>query len=74
MKTLEAVNLIKYNRNSKIKLRTCTECSKQKRSLNEGEIISSSTVSLETLFYTLILDAHEGHDVANFEIPIAYLH
>ena len=31
-------------------------------------------VSSEALFCTLIVDAHEGHDVANFEVPGAYLY
>ena len=40
----------------------------------EGESVSSSTVSLEELFRTLIIDAHEGHYVATFDVLGAYLH
>ena len=31
-------------------------------------------VSLKVLFYTLIVDANEGRDVANFDVPGSYLH
>ena len=31
-------------------------------------------VSLEALFCTLIVDAHEGREVATFGVPGAYLH
>ena len=31
-------------------------------------------VSLEALFFTLIVDVNEGLDVATFNVPISYLH
>ena len=34
----------------------------------------SPTVSLEELFFTLIIYAHEGHDIATFDVPGTYLH
>ena len=52
---LETVNIIKQNRNRKIKGRTCADGSKQKRYLKEVESISSATVSLDDLFFTLIV-------------------
>ena len=48
--------------------------SDKKRHLKEGEIISLTTVSLEDLFYTLVVDAYERHDVATFYVPGEYLH
>ena len=32
------------------------------------------TVSLDTIFCTLIVDAHEIRNMTNFDIPGAYLH
>ena len=66
-KSLEAVNLIQEKRNGIIKKRTCADCIEQKRYLKEGERISSPTVSLEALFFTLIFDAHEGREVSTFD-------
>ena len=40
----------------------------------EGERILSPTISLETLFCTLIVDAHEGRDVDAFDFPRSYVH
>ena len=34
----------------------------------------SPTVSTELVFITVAVDAHEGQDMATFEIPEAYLH
>ena len=73
-KELEAVNHIKENRNKIIKGRTCADGSKQNSYLKEGERISSPMVSLEALFCTLIIDAHEGHDVDTFDVPRSYRH
>ena len=36
--------------------------------------MASPTVSLESLFIMLVIDAYEGREVANFEIQGAYLH
>ena len=73
-KALEAVNLINEKRNGIIKGKKCIDGSKQKRYLKEGESISSPTVSLEDLFCTLIVDAHEGRNVANLDVPGQYLY
>ena len=67
------MNLIKKKRCGKIKGRTCANGSKQKRYLKHGESISSPTVSLEAIIGTLLIDAHEGRDVAIFDVPGAYL-
>ena len=35
---------------------------------------TSPTVSTESVFITSVIDAHEGRDVACFDIPGAFLH
>ena len=57
-----------------IKVRTCADGSNQRRNLKEVKRISSPMVSFEALFCTLIVNAHEGHDVATFDIHGAYVH
>ena len=54
--------------------RTCADGSKQKRYLGKDESVASPTVSPESLFTTLVIDAHEERDITTFEIPGAYLH
>ena len=73
-KSLNAVNLIKQKRDVAIKGRTCADGSKQKRYLGKDESVASPTVSLESLFTTLVIDAHEEGDIAILDIPGAYLH
>ena len=73
-KSLDEVNLIKQKRDVTIKGRTCAVGSKQKRYLGKDESVASPTVSLESLFTNLVIDAHEEHDVATCVIPGAYLH
>ena len=57
---LEAVNLIKEKRDGKIKGRTCANEKKQRRFVKDGDIISSPTVSLESMLTTLVIDTYEG--------------
>ena len=73
-KALEAVNLIKQKRCGKIKGRTYADISYKKMYLNEGESVSFPTVYLDELLCTLIIDAHEGHKLATFDVPGVYLH
>ena len=47
---------------------------KQKRYLVKDESVASLTVSPESLFTTLVIDAYEDRDIATFNIPGAYLH
>ena len=42
--------------------------------LGKDESVASLTVSLESLFKTLVIDAYEERDIATFDIPGAYLH
>ena len=59
IRTLQEVNPIKEKRDSRIKGRTCTNSSRKCIYLKDGEILASPTVSLETLFATLLVDMHE---------------
>ena len=71
---LEAVNLIKEKRDGKVKGRTCANGKKQRKYVKEGSILSSHTVSLESILTTLIIDSYEGRYVSISDIPGAYLH
>ena len=71
---LNAVNLIKLNRYVRVKVRLCTNGSKQKRYLKYGDIISSPTFSLEGLFTTMVIYSYEGREVVTFDVPGAYFH
>ena len=42
--------------------------------MGNDESIVSFTVSLESLFTALVIDAYEERDIANFDILGAYLH
>ena len=66
---LEAVKLIKEKRTGTIKGNTCENGSKQRSFLKDGEEFASPKISLETLFISLVIDAHEGRDITNFDIP-----
>ena len=71
---LEAVNIIAQKRSGKIKGRTCANGSRQRRFLRDDENYASPTASLESIMTTLVIDAHEGRDVAIADVPGAYLH
>ena len=73
-KSLNAVNIIKQKRDVTGKGRTCADGRKQKRYLGKYESVASPTVSLESLFTTLVIDAHEERDISTFDISGAYLH
>ena len=65
-KALRAMNLIKEKRNGTLKGRTCADGSSQRQHLKQDESVASSTASLESMLTTLLIDAHEGRDVATF--------
>ena len=46
----------------------------KKRYLGKDESVASPTVSMESLFTTLVINAHEERDIATFDIPGAHLH
>ena len=72
--SLDVVNLIAQNRCGKIKGRTCTNRSQQRRYVSEGESFASPTASLESMLTTLMFDAFENRDVAVADVPRAYLY
>jgi hypothetical protein len=71
-RALRAVNLITKKRCGKIKGRTCANGRSQRNYITKEES-SSPTISLELLFTTLVIDAHEKRAVQTFDIPGAYL-
>ena len=71
---LEAVNIIAEKRTGKIKGRVCANGSRQRKYLKDGENFASPTASLESILATLVIDAHEGRDIAIADVPGAYLH
>ena len=73
-KALNAVNLIKQKRDGTIKVRTCDDGSNQKIYLGKDEIVASPTVSLESLFTTLVIYVYKERGIATFYISGAYLH
>ena len=73
-KALNAVNLIKQKRDGTIKGRACANVIKKKLYLGKNESVAQPTVSLESLFTPLVIDAYEERDIATFNIPGAFLH
>ena len=73
-KALNAVNLIKQKRDGTIKVITCADGSNQKIYLGKDEIVASPTVSLESLFTTLVIYVYKERGIATFYITGAYLH
>ena len=72
-KSLRAINLIKEKRCGKIKGRTCADGSSHRNYVPREEA-ASPTLSLEALMALLLINSHEGREVAIFDIPGAYLH
>ena len=73
-KALTAVKIIKQKRDGTIKGRTCADGGNHKIYLVKDESVASPTISLESLFTTLVIDAYEERDIATFNIPETYLH
>ena len=74
IEALEVTNPIKEKRTETIKGRTCANGSKKRSFLKDGEYFSSPTILIEALFSSLVIDTHEGIDIATFDVPGAYLH
>ena len=72
-KALRAINLIKEKRKGTLKGRTCDDGSSQRQYLKQDESVASPTVSLESILTTLLVDVHEGRQVAIFDVPEACL-
>ena len=69
---LRAVSLIKEKRDGVLKGRTCAD-GRIQRSLYDKAATSSPTLSSDALMLTILIDAHEGRDVATADITGAYL-
>ena len=69
---LRAINLIKEKRDGKLKGRTVADGSVQ-RSLYDKSETASPTVATDALLLSIIIDAHEGRDVATADVAGAYL-
>ena len=70
---LRAINLIKEKRCGKIKGRTVAD-GRPTRKYIPREEAASPTIALESLFASLLIDAHEDRAVQIFDVPGAYLH
>ena len=64
--------MIKEKRDGKIKAKACADGRKQRKYISKDEV-SSSTIQLESLILSLIIDVHEGRDVAIADVVGAYL-
>ena len=62
---------VKEKRCVKIKGLICDDGRTQRENITR-EYASSSTISLEELIYTLVVDSYEGRDVAIIDVPRAY--
>ena len=69
---LRAINLIKRKRDGKLKGRTVADGSVQ-RSLYDKSETTSPTVATDALLLSILIDAHEGRDVATADVAGAYL-
>jgi len=72
-KALDAVNFIELKRNGRVKARSYANGSKQRMYLKEYDTVASPTVSLEGVFTTLLIGAHEGRQFILFDVPGAFL-
>ena len=73
-KALLLLMFLKEKRDSSVKARMCAEGHKQKDGIWLKQETTLLTVATELVFITAVIDAHEGPDVACFDIPGAFLH
>ena len=73
-KALSLLMFIREKRDSSIKARMCADGRKQKDGTWAKQDTTSPTVAMESAFITAVINAHEGRDVACFDIPEAFLH
>ena len=65
---------LKEKRDSLVKARMCTDGCKQKDGIWLKQETTMLTVATESVFLTAVIDVHEGHDVACFDIMGVFLH
>ena len=73
-KALSSLMFLKEKRDSSVKARMCADGRKQKDGTWSKQETTSPTVATESVFITAVINAHEGRDVACFDIPGAFLH
>jgi hypothetical protein len=64
---------LKEKRDKSVKARMCADGRKQRGDWTKQQS-TSPTVATELVFIRAVIDAHEGRDVACFDIPGAFLH
>lgn len=70
--SLNLITFMKKKRSGKLKTRACADGRKQRLYIKKEEA-SSPAIHLESLLLTMMVDAHEGRDVATADISGAYL-
>ena len=73
-KALLLLMFLKEKRDSSIKARMCADGHKQKYGAWAKQDTTPPTVAMKSVFITAVIDAHEGRDIACFDIPRAFLH
>jgi hypothetical protein len=73
-KALSLLMFLKEKRDSSVKARMCADGCKQKDGTWSKQDTTFPTVATESVFITAVIDVHEGHNVACFDIPGAFLH
>ena len=73
-KALSLLMFLKEKRDSSVKARMCADGRKQKDGTWSKQETTLPTVATKLVFITAVIDAHEGRNVACFDIPGAFLH
>jgi hypothetical protein len=73
-KALSLLMFFKEKRDSSVKAHMCADGRKQEDGTWSKQESTSPTVATKSVFITAVIDAHEGRDVACFDIPGAFLH
>jgi hypothetical protein len=73
-KALSSLMFLKEKRDSSVKARMCADRCKQKDGTWSKQDTTLPTVAMESVFITVVIDAHKGRDVACFDIPGAFLY
>ncbi len=74
MDALSSLMFLKEKRDATVKARMCADGRKQRDGTRPKQETTSPTVATESVFITTVVDAHEGRDVACYDIPGAFLH
>ncbi len=72
-KAVALLLFLKEKRDHSVKGRMCADGQKQRDNWTKQDT-TSPTVSTEAVFITAVIEAHEGRDVACFNIPGTFLH